>query len=304
MKIIVEKELGELWASAEQWKESGDAQIIEIIYEDLPEFVDGAKRKGLNLSDKMRKCESCGGSGKVQKPTLLGKVHKCRLCKGTGRKPFKARCNYNKTGCQKEAAPGRKRCPEHLEMLRFWTKTGRERRKALGLCSLCEEQVFPGSFLCIRHRNHSAELRKLAWKPRFHQCQMCKKMITGKSNHCPGCQPKAKAIAYAKNLKSIRRLQQARKREGLCIRGRCPEEAEAGRTRCRKHLDYSAAKMRLRNRRPRFCCCGKELPYHRRLCDACKNERRRIYIAARIKKTAQKLERLKREPSALGRREH
>ena len=42
MKIIVEKELGESLASAEQWREASDAQIIEIICEDLQLFVDGA----------------------------------------------------------------------------------------------------------------------------------------------------------------------------------------------------------------------------------------------------------------------
>ena len=234
------------------------------------------RRKGLNLSDKMRKCESCGGSGKVQKATLLGKVHKCRSCKGTGSKPFKLRCNYNKTGCQKEAAPGRKMCPEHLARQRFWMKTYNERRRALGLCLNCGEQAFPNSPLCIKHRKRATEVWRKHWKPKFHPCPMCKKMIAGCSRHCQKCQPKAKVIAQARNVIHVRESQQARKRAGLCIRGGCPEKAETNRTYCRKHLDYMAAKQRLRDKlKPHLCRCGKELEYHRKFCDSCRDTWRR-----------------------------
>lgn len=42
MKVTITKEIGELWATPEEFAAMSDAEIVEMFQEDLSEILDGA----------------------------------------------------------------------------------------------------------------------------------------------------------------------------------------------------------------------------------------------------------------------
>ncbi len=53
--------------------------------------------------------------------------------------------------CPNEAAPGRRRCVEHLELYRIYQMRLHRSRRARGLCHHCDELPAPGHTLCQHH---------------------------------------------------------------------------------------------------------------------------------------------------------